>query len=195
MKEHKGGNHLKTALSDKELYEAFLAGDHASFDALMSKYRVHLIGFIQSYVRNLEVAEDLAQDVFVNLLIKRKKYDFKYSMKTYLFTIARSRAINYLKKEKPISLEEYHIAEQDLYENSIEEGFIAKERDAILYNAIQKLCEKQRVAVYLADLEGLSNKEVGKALGKSVSETKMILYRARKNLKKLLEQECFTNER
>lgn len=186
---------MKTALSDKELYEAFLAGDHASFDALMSKYRVHLIGFIQSYVRNLEVAEDLAQDVFVNLLIKRKKYDFKYSMKTYLFTIARSRAINYLKKEKPISLEEYHIAEQDLYENSIEEGFIAKERDAILYNAIQKLCEKQRVAVYLADLEGLSNKEVGKALGKSVSETKMILYRARKNLKKLLEQEGFTNER
>lgn len=186
---------MKTDLSDKELYETFLAGDQASFDALISKYRIPLIRFIQSYVRCFEVAEDLAQDVFVYLLIKRKNYDFKYSMKTYLFTIARSRAINYLKKEKPLSLEDHHVAEQDLYSNHTEEGVLAKERDIMLYGAIRKLCEKQRVAVYLADIEGLSNKEVGKALGKSPSETKMILYRARKNLKNLLEQEGFDYER
>ena len=82
-----------------------------------------------------------------------------------------------------------------MYGSSIEEDVLYKERKRMLYAAMQKLKETQRTAVYLSDMEGLSNQEVGKTIGKTLSETKMILYRARKNLRKLLEQEGFTNER
>ena len=184
---------MKTQLSDKELYEAFLSGDNTSLEVIISRYRMRLIRFIQSYVKSFEIAEDLAQDVFVYLLIKRKKYDFKYSMKTYLFTIGKSRAINYLKRESAVSFKNVY-ADEPSYENMPEDSILTKEQNMILYKAIRQLNEKQCAAVYLSDIEGLSNKEVSIALGKTLSETKMILYRARKNLRTILEQEGFRYE-
>ena len=86
--------------SDTELYKEFLSGNKEAFDELINRHRKNLICFINSYVRNIETAEDLAQDVFVYILINRKEYDFKYKMKTYLYTIAKSRALNYLKRNK-----------------------------------------------------------------------------------------------
>lgn len=86
--------------SDQELYLAFLKSDNEAFNTLVRKYRKSLISFIIKYVKNIETAEDLAQDTFVYMLINKKEYDFKYTFKTYLYTIAKSRAINYLKKEK-----------------------------------------------------------------------------------------------
>ena len=53
-----------------------------------------------TYVKNIEIAEDIAQDSFMYMIINKVEYDFKYSFKTYLYTIAKSRALNYLKREK-----------------------------------------------------------------------------------------------
>ena len=181
---------MKLEVTDKILYQNFLNGDLLAFDELMDKYRKSVFCFINGYVKNFDIAEDLAQDVFVYILIKREEYDFKYSMKTYLFTIARSRSLNYLKKEKNIQFEDYHVKNESLTLNSyVEEKILADERKCALYNAIFKLNDNQRMAIYLSDLEGLSNAEISKTLGKSISETKMILYRARKNLRKILDRE------
>lgn len=191
----KGARTMKTDISDQVLYQDFLAGDLSAFDSIMSKYRTCLICFIQNYVKNWDVAEDLAQDVFVYLLVKKEPYDFKYSMKTYLFTIGKSRAINYLKKEKHIPLEDYHLTDHpSALQNQIEEAVLTEERKQLLYQAIAQLKPSQRAAVFLADIEGLSTKELCKTLKKSPSQAKMILYRARKNLRKILEKEGLTNE-
>ena len=66
------------------------------------KYKDNLIYFISKYTNNIYVAEDISQDVFVYILLNKDKYDFKYSLKTYLYMIAKCRAINYLKKESRI---------------------------------------------------------------------------------------------
>lgn len=58
--------------------------------------------FINQIVKNIDVSEDLAEDVFVYMLIHQKEYDFKFSFQTYLYTIGKSRAINYIKKEKRV---------------------------------------------------------------------------------------------
>lgn len=76
---------------DIKLYKEFLLGSQVAFDKLIDKYRKNVICFINNFVRDIDIAEDLAQDVFVYILINRKEYDFTYSMKTYLYTIARSR--------------------------------------------------------------------------------------------------------
>lgn len=112
-------------------------------------------------------------------------------MKTYLYTIARSRALNYIKREKRIIYlnenVDYGNKEEDIY--SIEEEIFSNERKQKLYKAIEELNESQKRAIFLADIEELSYNEIGKILGKSISQTKMIIYRARKNLKKLLGKE------
>lgn len=180
---------------DIKLYKEFLLGNLSAFDELMDKYRNTLIYFIQGYVKNRDIAEDLAQDVFVYILINKKEYDFKYSFKTYLYTIARSRALNYLKKEKRIiSLEEHAFPENNTeYMNETEEIVFNNEEKRNLYNAINKLKGNQQQALYLVDIENLSYSDIGKVLGKTVSQTKMIIYRARKNLKLILEKEEIKN--
>lgn len=145
-----------------------------------------VIYFINRFVRNIDVAEDLAQDVFVYILINKKDYDFKYSLKTYLYTIGKCRAFNYLKKEKRIiSLDE------DVYvdENEIEDIVFRKEKNKNLRNAINKLNNEQSQAIFLIDIEELSYKEACKILGISMSNLKSLIHRARKNLKNILLKE------
>ena len=64
---------------DKVWYEAFLKGDQESFGKLILKYQKRLIYFINQIVKNIDVSEDLAEDVFVYMLIHQKEYDFKFS--------------------------------------------------------------------------------------------------------------------
>ena len=73
---------------DKKLYKRFLDGDNESFEIIINKYMEKIIYFIYKFVKSMDVAEDLAQDVFVYILINQEKYNSKYSLKAYLYTIA-----------------------------------------------------------------------------------------------------------
>lgn len=178
---------------DIKLYNDFLLGNKKSFDSLMDKYRKNVICFIDRFVKNIDISEDLAQDVFVYILINRKEYDFKYSMKTYLYTIARSRALNYLKSSKRIVYSEENIIYENDDINLLEEEIFSKEKNKLIHNAINQLSSRQQKAIYLADIEEMSYSETAKILGKTISETKMIIYRARKNLKDILGKEMMEN--
>lgn len=91
---------MQNELTDKKLYKKYLNGDNKAFESLVLKYKDHIIYFISTYTKNTQIAEDISQDVFVYLLLNKEQYDFKYSFKTYLYMIAKCRAINYIKKEK-----------------------------------------------------------------------------------------------
>lgn len=178
--------------SDQELYLAFLKSDNEAFNALVRKYRKSLISFIIKYVKNIETAEDLAQDTFVYMLINKKEYDFKYTFKTYLYTIAKSRAINYLKKEKrKVIFDESYMLDNDikLSEENLETNLIRKENYKILYKNLKKLKQDYRLAIYLADFQGFKNIEISKILNKTLPQTKMLIHRARKALEKTLKKE------
>lgn len=170
---------------EKRLYNEFILGNNDAFEQIMNKYRENLIYFIQRIVKSFDVAEDIAQDVFVYVLINKKEYDFKYTLKTYLYTIGRSRAINYLKKEKRcVSLNLEH---QGNYE--IEEIMFLNERKRNLKESINKLLPQHQLVIYLAKIEELPYKEICKIMNKSMVQIKMLIYRARKNLKIILGKE------
>ncbi len=170
---------------DKRLYNDFILGNNDAFEQIMNKYRENLIYFIQRIVKSFDVAEDIAQDVFVYVLINKKEYDFKYTLKTYLYTIGRSRAINYLKKEKRcVSL---NLEKQGNYE--IDEIMFLNERKRNLKESINKLLPQHQLVIYLADIEELPYKEICKIMNKSMVQIKMLIYRARKNLKIILGKE------
>lgn len=170
---------------EKRLYNEFILGNNDAFEQIMNRYRENLIYFIQRIVKSFDVAEDIAQDVFVYVLINKKEYDFKYTLKTYLYTIGRSRAINYLKKEKRcVSLNLEH---QGNYE--IEEIMFLNERKRNLKESINKLLPQHQLVIYLAKIEELPYKEICKIMNKSMVQIKMLIYRARKNLKIILGKE------
>ena len=81
-------------------YRRFLDGDEAAFDELMQTLFHPLVFFINRYVRDLHSAEDLAIDVFSDLIVHRRRYNFRVSLKTYLFMLGRSRALDHLRRQR-----------------------------------------------------------------------------------------------
>lgn len=68
---------------DKTYYQAFLNGEIQGFEQLVLKYKDHVIYFINRYVKDIHIAEDLAQDAFVDVYLYKERYQFSYGFKTY----------------------------------------------------------------------------------------------------------------
>lgn len=190
IKSRKGGCKVENQ-TDKQLYKEFLLGNKESFEKIVIRHKNQLIYFIQKYVKSIDIAEDLAQDVFVYILIHKKNYKFEYSLKTYLYTIAKSKALNYIKREKRIvALDENQF--EDLEE--LEEKVFQNERKENLKKAIKKLKIEYQNAIYLADIEELSYREIGHILKKTDSGVKVLIHRARKALEKIMIEEAYKYE-
>ncbi len=174
--------------TDKELYLDFLNGNDKSFEEIMQRYKDKLINFIIGYVRNFEVAEDLSQDTFVYVLINRKNYDFRYSLKTYLFLIAKCRAINYINSQKRIiKFDESYIKNQE-EDIRVDDNLIREEEKKEIKIAFRKLKPEYQSVLILKDIENFKYKDICKILDKDLSQVKVLIHRARKSLEKKLKE-------
>ena len=95
-------------MSGEDKYRLFLGGDEDAFEGIMREYFDGLIFFINRYVNDPHTAEDIAIDVFAYIAENRRKYNFKVSLKTYIYMIGKSRALNLIKHRKRHSAEELH---------------------------------------------------------------------------------------
>lgn len=174
--------------SDITLYKMFLKGNDNAFNELIKRYRKPLTRFIIRYVKNLDIAEDIAQDSFVYMIMNKVDYDFKYSFRTYLYTIAKSRALNYVKKMKKIvSIEDVSIYIDE--EQNIEENYMKKEEILQLNNAILRLKKEYQIIIYLYDFQCFKYREISEILNQGMSKTKMMIHRAKKALEKILKED------
>lgn len=79
-------------------YRRFLNGDENGFVEIVEQYGASLIFFINGFVGDFAAAEDLMEETFCDLIFHKNRYKGKASFKTYLFAIARNKAVTYLKK-------------------------------------------------------------------------------------------------
>lgn len=172
---------MKKNLSDQELYKEFLDGNQEAFNIIVKRHENNLIYFIMKYVNSLESSEDIAQESFLYIFKTKKEYDFKYSFKTYLYTIAKSRAINYLKNRKEnIQFDENNV---NLLSTDIDNILIENEEKEGLMRTINTLKSDYKMVIYLKDIHGFTYKEISKILDKTPSQIKMLIHRARKELR------------
>lgn len=181
---------IPTNKTDQELYNGFLKDDKEAFNEIIKKYRQPLIFFIMKYGINLENAEDIAHDAFIYILVNKKEYDFKYTFKTYLYTVAKCRAFNYLKRNKKlVQINEQYVTDMYIEELDIEQEVVENEERKQIHEAIKKLKRDYQVVIYLKDFQRFQHKEIAKILNKTIPQTKMLLHRARKALSKILGEE------
>lgn len=177
-----------TALVGNELFRRYIDGENEAFDEIIKLYRENLIFFIMRYVRSVSVAEEIAQDAFVELLLHKHRYNFSCSLKTYLFTIAKNKAINHLRRQKFVSDEEIDLnLEAD--EESLAEKIIKNEQSEILYRVLHRLNEDYRCALHLVYIEELSYDEAGRVMGKNRKQIENLVYRAKASARNELEKE------
>lgn len=174
---------------DKKLYTNFLNGDKNAFNNLISKYKINVIYFITRYVKDIDIAEDIFQDTSIYIWENKERYNAEYSFKTYLYTIAKSKALNYIDKNKiqNINLEDF---ENTLYENELlEEIVFSNERKQKIQRVISQLKTEYQIVIYLTQIEGLTYKETSKIMNKTEKQVKNLAYNAKKCLKRLLLKE------
>ena len=168
-------------------YRRFLNGDESAFDEIMKELFDNLVFFIDRYVHDIHAAEDIAIDAFSDLVVNKHRYNFKVTLKTYLFMLGRSRALNYIKHRKVINFVELTEADNiSAEQETLEEIILADERKRIVNNALNSLPDDMRVVVHLIYFEDLTYDEAAKVMKKNRKQVDNLLYRAKKELRIIL---------
>ena len=170
-------------------YRRFLDGDESAFGCIMRELFHGLVFFIDGFVHDTQAAEDIAIDTFSDLIVHRHRYNFKVSLKTYLYMVGRSQALDYLKHRKTIRFVEISEANEISDDSaSLEEMVLADERKRLIHGAIGQLPEEMRVAVHLVYFEEMTYEETAKVMKKNRKQVDNLLYRAKKALRITLEK-------
>ena len=176
-------------------YRRFLEGDRDAIIDIIADYREGLVLFINSFVDNICIAEEIAEDTFVKICTDRPKFSGKCSFKTWIFTIGKNAALNSIKKKS----RHPEVPMDDLYDvadkENIEQNYIKGEDKLHLARALEKLNDDYRQVLHLVYFEDFSNNETAKIMGKSERQIRNLLYRAKESLKNILEKEGFRYER
>ena len=171
--------------------------DESAFKYLVETYSDRVYNTVLSFVQHAEDAEDIAQEVFIEVYQSIDKFKNESKLFTWIYRIAVSKSLDHLKSKKRkkrfafvqslfgdegISL----LADKPHFEHP---GVLLenKEHSKVLFFAISKLPENQQTAFNLNKVEGLSYNEVSEVMQVSVSSVESLLFRANQNLKKLLE--------
>lgn len=170
-------------------YRRYLNGDEEAFDTIVKELFDPLVFFIDRYVRDTAAAEDIAIDVFTELIVHKHRYNFKVQLKTYLFMIGRSRALNFLKHRKHLAETELQEADHADDRQDLEARFVRSERHRLLHQALQTLPEDMRTALHLVYFEDLSYEDAAKVMKKTKKQVDNLLYRAKGALRTILGKE------
>ncbi len=169
-------------------YRRFLQGDKRALEELVETYSDELIRYAYCFVQDSAAAEDIMEDTFAALIVKRRKFTEKFSFKSYLYRIVHNKSIDYLRANKKRA--EMKEAEKLPYGDFEEEIFV-RERNHALQRCLKRLPEQYRAAIHLVYLDGFSVEQARGVLGKSRKQMYNLLNRAKANLKTLLEEDGY----
>ena len=168
-------------------YRRYLDGDEAAFEQILKDYFDSLTYFINGYVHDPDTAEDIAIDAFSDLIVYKHRYNFKVTLKTYLFMIGRSRALNYIKRRGKFQMTE--LPEDLPMDSTLEEELLSKERKQQIHQALEQLKPDMREVVHLVYFEQLTCQEAGRVMKRTTKQVYNLLYRAKETLRSILAEE------
>ena len=170
-------------------------GDENALVEIIKDYKDGLIFYLNSFVGNIQIAEELAEETFVLLGTKKPKDKGNGSFKTWLYTIGRNITIDYLRKNSrrnEISIDE--CTELSIATEEFESLYIKEQQRIIVHHAMSRLKSEHRQVLWLVYFEGFNQKQVASVMKKSVHSIEQLVYRAKDSLKKQLEKEGYTYE-
>ena len=186
---------------DARLMLATQADDPLAFEELMARNQARVRAFLMRFVGNEQLAEDLAQEVFMRVYKHRATYRHEARFSTWLYRVAHNVAYNALraKSRRPEALFSGAATNPDESNVGYEENVLAQtgasptrqvaklELQQIVRQAIDQLAPRQREAIILSRFEGMSYQEIADVMKMTIQAVKSLLSRARVNLKEALE--------
>ena len=191
-------------LNERNLIERLKNGDEAAFKEIVESSQGLVYNTALGIVQNPEDAEDVTQEVFVQLYESIKSFKGESKLSTWLYRIAVSKAMDHLRKKKRKKrfayVQSLFGANEELVHDPpdfVHPGVSLdnKEKAKELFKAIDQLPAKQKIAFTLNRIESLSYQEISEIMKLSVASVESLLHRARKNLRRNLETYYLQNEK
>lgn len=183
-------------MNDQAYIEQLKKGDNEAFRQLLATWQDMVYNTSLGILQNAEDAEDVTQEVFVTVYESVSQFKGDSKLSTWLYRIAVTKSLDHIRKKKRkkrfafvqslfgAGAEEIH-ERPDFQHPGIK--LENRERAVVLFRAVGKLPENQKIAFTLHKLEGLSYQEVAEIMETSVSSVESLMHRAKTNLRKLLE--------
>jgi RNA polymerase sigma factor (sigma-70 family) len=182
-------------LTEWELIEQLKLKDEKAFKTIVDTWQDMVYNTVLGIVQNAEDAEDVSQEVFIQVYesIQNFKGDSKFS--TWIYRIAITKSLDLLrrkKRKKRFAFIQSLFGKNDELLNDPPDFFhpgVAaenKENAAVLFKAIAELPENQQTAFVLSKIEGLSYQEVSEVMQMTEASVDSLLHRAKTNLRKTL---------
>jgi RNA polymerase sigma-70 factor (ECF subfamily) len=177
-----------------EFIKKLQVGDKTAFSELVKEYRSNVLNLCYRFLLNRADAEDLAQEVFIEVYQSIRNFREDAQLSTWLYRIAVTKSLDELRRQKSkkrlttfgavLGLD--HLLQTLVGSDNPQKKLEEKEGHKALLQALDTLPENQRVALTLSKLEGLSNPEIAEIMGTTVTAIESLIYRGKKNLQKKL---------
>lgn len=179
---------------DQILIDELKQGKEWAFKELVENYQQKVYNTCLGFVKNPEEADDLTQEVYIEIFRSILKFRMESKLSTWIYRIAINKSLECLRakkrKKRFAQLRSLFYPDDSVIEVPDFEhpGVIAenKERSKVLFQAMEKLPESQRTAYTLHKVEGLGHEEIAGIMKKTVSSIESIMHRAKNNLQKYL---------
>lgn len=181
-------------VSEKVLIGQLADNAEGAFECFVQQYQHMIFNTSLNFLAIKEDAEEITQDVFVEVYKSIGSFKGESTLKTWVYRIAITKCLEFLRKAKRKKRFAFMVSIGNIGENSDEPktldhpGVLAEnhERTEILYRQINRLPDNQRIAFTLYNMDGISYKEISQTMDLSVSSVESLIFRAKKNLRKKL---------
>lgn len=184
-------------MDEAQLIKGIQQGDHKSFQILVETYQRMVVNTCLGIVHNKDDAEDLAQDVFLEIFRTAENFRGEAKLSTWLYRIAANRSLNLIRNNKRKrffqSIEETFTGggnrASEISENrgdQPDQNITDQQRSDLLHRAIDQLPEKQRIAFTLNKYEELPYQQIAEVMEISLASVESLIHRAKKNLQERL---------
>ena len=184
-------------INQEEFIKNLRSGNQAAFSLLIDDYQQKVFHTCISFVPNKEDAEDIAQEVFLEVYKSIGKFKGNSKLSTWIYKICTNKCLEFIRKKNAkkrlvfmqrILGNEIPLDKTNFFTEFNHPGILLehKEQSETIYLAINTLPESQKIVFTLAKLDGKTYQEIVEITGKSMSSVESIMFRAKKNLQKKL---------
>ena len=179
-------------MDDAGLVKRLQGREERAFNELVESYQNMIINTCYGFLHNTEEAEDVAQEVFIQVFKSIGSFRGDAKLSTWLYRIAVNRSLNKIRSRRSKffvaidSLFESEHTHKSSYSVTPHDSLENQERAKVLHDAIDKLPDNQKTAFVLSKYKGLPNKKISEIMSATLSSVEALLNRAKKNLQKNL---------
>ena len=186
-------------MDEKNFIQRLKNKDRTAFEELVRQYKNPLLNVCFGYLKDIDDAEDITQEVFLEVHKTISDFREESSLYTWVYRIAISRSLDELKKRRSLKRAAYFekrirsdAADLEMSQTASdsqtpEEDMIQKQQQNFIDACLKELPDTQKTAFILSQQDGVSYKEIADIMEKSLSSIESLVHRSKQNLRKIME--------